>query len=178
MTLELYVDGGVITHNPSPFGGTWAFIIVKPDRSIYQSGYGAFRPGVFGLDTVTNNQTEMYAMLRGLARLPAQDNSLIFSDSNVTLGRVNLGWKWSNLPAVFHEMYRLERLRLVNWPNYFFTLLDGHPTAAQLESRRGKRGNPVSVYNKWCDEKCRKAGKMLMHMSDEETYDNITGVTP
>lgn len=107
MAFELYVDGGVTTKNPSPFGGTWAFIIIKPDLSIYQSGYGAFRPGVFGLNTVTNNQTEMYAMLRGLQAVPGNcDKLTIFSDSMVTIGRVSMGWKWTNIPIELHIQYQ------------------------------------------------------------------------
>jgi hypothetical protein len=35
-------------------------------------------------------------------------------------------------------------------------LLDGHPTQAQLKAGVGKRGNPVSRFNAWCDLECQR----------------------
>lgn len=179
MTLTLYVDGGVITRNPSPFGGTWAFIIMDHIGKVYQAGAGAFRPAHFELDVVTNNQTEMYAMLCGLQAVPSNcDKLAICSDSMVTIGRVSLGWKWTNIPIDFRVQYQAIIQSLPMWRKDFkFTLLDGHPTTQQLLTGLGKRGNPVSKYNVWCDRKCREAGEILMRQS-ADSYRSFSGDYP
>jgi ribonuclease HI len=112
--------------------------------------------------TVTNNQTEMLALLMGLSKLPADFAGTVYSDSAVTLGRVFCGWKWKNVPEWLHRMYRTERARLTHWDQIKYVQLDGHPTKAQLVSGVGKRGNKVSEHNVWCDDACRKAGEQFL----------------
>lgn len=163
MHLCLYVDGGMIKRNPSTIGGTWAYIIVAlADGSIYKQDSGVVTPSDFGVPAVSNNQTEMYAMLQGLKALPVTSLVNVYSDSMITLGRINSGWKWTNIPPFMHEIYKAERKRLIAWPNYFFQLLDGHPTQAQLDYGIGKRGHPVSIHNVWCDEACRAQAEGFM----------------
>lgn len=127
---------------------------------------------------VTNNQTEMLALIVGLEQLPAGFRGTIYSDSQVTLGRVFMGWKWKNIPGWMHRRYQKQRARLLDWDEIKYVLLDGHPTKAQLQAGRGKRGHPVSEHNVWCDEACRKAGEAFMqqvgqnipNMVDELVY--------
>ncbi|HRH46677.1 MAG TPA: hypothetical protein PKY82_33845, partial [Pyrinomonadaceae bacterium] len=66
--VALYCDGGVISMNPSPIGGTWAWcgVNAKGERVIEQSG--AFpapesRP-------VSNNHTEQIAITKALEAMP------------------------------------------------------------------------------------------------------------
>ncbi len=157
MITELYCDGGVIGSNPSAIGGTFAW------RAVHDDKHSITESGVIGADdmgtNVTNNQTEMYALLRGLSRLPDDWVGTVYSDSQVTLGRAFQGWKWHNIPEWMHKLYREQRRRLVNWDQIKYVLLDGHPTRAQLAAGIGKRGHPVSEYNVWCDNACREAGE-------------------
>jgi ribonuclease HI len=155
--VALYCDGGVIAVNPSKIGGTYAWRLLYSDG--LARGAGAVLTVQQNGGPVTNNQTEMLALLSGLMRCPDTWAGTIYSDSQVTLGRIFLGWKWSNIPTWMHKIFQEERKRLVNWEQIKYTLLDGHPTKAQLLSGIGKRGHPVSEYNVWCDKACREAGE-------------------
>jgi hypothetical protein len=79
----------------------------------------------------------------------------IYSDSQVTLGRAFLGWKWHNIPLWLYDRFGFVRKALVNWDKIEWVLLDGHPTKAQLAAGIGKRGHPVDKNNVWCDEMCQ-----------------------
>lgn len=165
--LSLYVDGGVIHQNPSPYGGTWAWVLVDPDENkMVKCESGAFMPGILR-DTlghpyqlVTNNVTEMFAMLKGLHNIEPGKRVYVYSDSKITLGRIWDGWKCKGLPPLLDQWMIEEstRLDLENIPHFH---LDGHPTPAQLISGIGRHGNPVSQWNKLCDDLCREAGELL-----------------
>ncbi len=150
---ELYADGGVIGRNPSPLGGTWAFRLLD-NRKVIDEQAGVITPEQAKLPSITNNLTEMVALVRGLQALPEDWTGTIYSDSQVTLGRVFMGWKWNNIPLWLHHEYQAARKRLVHWDELQYVLLDGHPTRAQLEAGKGKRGGPVSEHNVWCDKAC------------------------
>ena len=160
MIAELYADGGVIASNPSMIGGTYAWRLVYADgREIGQAK--AISMTVMGLP-VTNNQTELLALLAGMTRLPADFAGTIYSDSQVTLGRVFMGWKWGHVPGWMHRIYQTQRSKFTRWHEIKYVLLDGHPTKAQLRAGIGKRGHPVSIHNVWCDEACRQAAEDFM----------------
>lgn len=156
---ELYVDGGVVSVNPSPIGGTWAVVLVESETEEYQCLSGFVDPVTIGSPFVSNNQTEMLAMLKGMNQLPSDFQGTIYSDSQVTIGRVSMGWKWKNIPQYMHEIYQHHRKRLVHWDKIKFVLLDGHPTKAQLFDGIGKRGHPVSKWNVMCDKLCNDRAK-------------------
>lgn len=160
MIKELYVDGGVIAVNPSPFGGTYAYRLVMDDGQCVGAADVVTVAQMGGL--VTNNQTEMLALLEGLKHLPTDWTGTIYSDSMVTLGRAFSGFKWKNIPVWMHKLYQVERKRLIHWDQIKHVQLDGHPTRKQLEAGIGKRGNPVSEHNVWCDAECGKAGAAFM----------------
>src|SRR6266540_3780282 len=160
MIKELYVDGGVIASNPSVIGGTHAIKLIHDDGYTWGSS-AAVSARVMG-SMVTNNQTELLALLRGLQYLPDDWCGTVYSDSQVTLGRAFMGWKWTHIPEWMHELYREQRRRLVNWDQIKYVLLDGHPTKAQLQAGIGKRGHPVSIHNVWCDKACTEAGERFL----------------
>jgi ribonuclease HI len=160
MITELYVDGGVIGANPSMIGGTYAYRLIDEEGVFLGRGHVLTTFQVGG--PVTNNQTEMMALLEGMRRLPDHFAGKIFSDSQVTLGRAFMGWKWKNIPAWMHTIYQEQRARLTYWDDIQYVLLDGHPTKKQLELGIGKRGGPVSVHNVWCDTACREAGEAFL----------------
>lgn len=43
-----------------------------------------------------------------------------------------------------------------------YVQLDGHPTKANLRAGVGKRGNPVSRHNAWCDRECARVGQRFL----------------
>jgi ribonuclease HI len=169
MTLDLYADGGVIGRNPSPDGGTWAFVVVyrETDTEVLR-GMGLVLPIEVFSDKVTNNQTEYLALVNGLEALPEDWSGtpgMIFSDSNVSLGRLFRGWATKNLDPriVTRGTDSVRRIRPKNGQSEVpHTLLDGHPTAAQLKSGVGKRGHPVSKWNALCDKLCNDLSKSFL----------------
>lgn len=149
----LFADGGVIKKNPSLIGGTWAFREVTGDHVINEAS-GFITPMYADVPSITNNLTEMLAVIRALQSVPKDWHGFVNSDSQITLGRVFKSWKWTGIPEWLHEEYRIERRRLTRWDKIQSRLLSGHPTKAELFSGIGHNGNPVSEHNVWCDKQC------------------------
>lgn len=164
---KLFTDAGVALKNPSTIGGMWAYRLLQDGLVVAQaSGFIEAKhfPGA-----VTNNQTEMLALVRGLEALPPDWVGTIYSDSQITLGRAFLGWKWDNIPTWLYNRFGQQRARLENWwPTIQYVLLDGHPTRAQLKAGIGKRGHPVDVNNKWCDEACTQAAQDYLNAEEAD----------
>ncbi len=158
---ELYADGGVIGRNPSKLGGTWAFRVLD-NRKVVDEQVGTITPEAAKMPAITNNLTEMLAVVRGLASLPEDWVGTVFSDSQITLGRIFEGWKWTGIPLWLHHEYQAARKRLIHWDYIKYVRLDGHPTVAQLVEGKGKRGGPVSEMNVWCDKACGYAAKAFL----------------
>lgn len=164
---QLFCDGGVIGANPSAIGGTWAVRLIGDDGQVLREATGWITPQMAQMPIITNNLTEMLALLKGLRALPTDWCGLVCSDSQITLGRAFQGWKWSGIPAWMHEAFRSDVSRLTNWEEFRYMLLDGHPTKAQLAAGVGKRGHPVSEHNVWCDQACREAGERFMRQAEQ-----------
>ena len=166
MIKTLYADGGVIGHNPSGIGGTWAWCLANEADEMIAHGQGHITPAEAEMPGITNNLTEMLALIRGLEQLPVDFKGTVCSDSQITLGRVFWGWKWSNIPGWMHRRFQAARKRLVNFEQITVVQLDGHPTVAQLGAKIGKRGNPVSKHNVWCDRACGEAAQNYLRMME------------
>lgn len=169
----LYSDGGCINRNPSPYGGTWAYVLVDDDdETIIQTAHG-YVPRSHMDGDVTNNQMEFHAIIHGLLRIPNPENlKEVRSDSNITLGRIFKDWSITNIPDWILEERKLalKRYKTRNWTNMLmlkYTLLDGHPTQAQLEAGIGKREHPVSKWNVLCDKLCNdEAQEFLQNLGE------------
>ena len=168
MITTLYVDGGVIGHNPSGIGGTWAWCLVDNSDVRIASGSGYVTPAQAAMPGITNNFTEMLALIYGLERLPVGFKGTVCSDSEITLGRAFWGWQWNGIPDWMHRRYQAARKRLPNYDSLTPLLLDGHPTAQQLADKIGKRGHPVSIHNVWCDRACGEAGQQYLQMMEPQ----------
>jgi ribonuclease HI len=168
MIYELYADGGVIHKNPSQTGGTWAFRIVANGVVVCERS-GVITPLQAGLATITNNLTEMLAVVNGLKTLCSTPRwvGTVYSDSQITLGRVFEGWKWTGIPAWLHADYQTARRGLLCWDQIQHVLLSGHPTKAQLEAGTGKGGRPVSIHNVWCDKRCGEEAEKFGEVTHE-----------
>lgn len=159
--IAVYADGGVIGRNPSPYGGTWAFCHVNPDGARIAEASGTITPVPAGVALVTNNLTELYAVVGGLLALPADWSGVVASDSQITLGRLFWGWALAGIPEWLQNDMDKARRRL-GWANCAPVLLDGHPTRAQLATGIGKRGNRVSEHNVWCDKACGEQARAFL----------------
>lgn len=159
--LDLFTDGGVIGINPSPIGGTWAWCLVDATGKRVCDYSGVITPEQAGLPAITNNLTELLAIVNGREALPYAWSGTICSDSWVSLQRVFLAAKLKNVPPWLID--RLQKLQRDGWfSGCRWQLLDGHPTKAQLAAGVGKRGAPVSIHNVFCDQECTRLARQVV----------------
>jgi ribonuclease HI len=155
MIAGMFADGGVIGPNPSLIGGTWAWCHVDESGQRIAHASGIVRPFLKDAECqpipVTNNNTEMIALTRGLLSLPEGWSGTIYSDSRLALGWVFWGFKHEKVPV---HLYQKAKSALGRLGSVEVVHLDGHPTVAQLQSGLGKRGNRCSEHNVWCDAEC------------------------
>lgn len=158
--LRLYTDGGVVKKNPSPIGGTWAWILVKDDNHIISSHKGFISPKDMQMgDFVTNNQTELLAVVQGLCYLDNYEVVEICSDSEITLGRLFRGSPFKNIPEWMKSALEQEKERLINFKLFTYELMDGHPTAIEVLHGIGKKGHVTSRFNVMCDDMCKQVAE-------------------
>ena len=151
--MRLYTDGGVIGKNPGKDGGTWAWCLVNEADGVTVEGErsGIVEAGWLGLPAISNNVTELAAVVFGLEALP---HGLVpvhwFTDSNVTLLRMTKATcKWNGVPVELKKRALAVRNRIAS-----ATLLGGHPSRSELAAGVRKDGFPVSIHNVRCDELC------------------------
>lgn len=158
----LFADGGVVTLNPSPLAGTWPACLVEDLADPFaeeeyhnyqrtQERSGLILPAEWGIKTISNNFSEAYALLMALRIVRDGYPVYVYSDSLITLGRFFQGWAWKNTPFELQRQC-LAEVKRVKPKGYM--LLDGHPTKKQLKAGFGKRNNPCSEHNVWCDTAC------------------------
>lgn len=150
--VAAYCDGGVMGSSRSTEGGSWAFCHVTAKGIAIAEKSGILIPTA-NWPTITNNYTEYVAALKCLMELPDGWEGTLYLDSEVTRGRIMNGNQTNGIPdglvkKMTDTLARLGKFRAV--------LLDGHPTKAELHLGIGKRGNPVSLHNVWCDAECNK----------------------
>ena len=158
--VAVYADGGLLKVNPSPIGGMYAACHVDADGERVWSASGLILadPSNPLFAVVGNNQCEFRALLAGLEALPDGWIGNVYTDSALTIHRFTDPER-AGMAGIPVDWRRRLGQTLARLGGLFFTLLDGHPTRAQLAAGRGKRGNPVSVHQVWCDELCTKIGR-------------------
>lgn len=98
MITALYADGGVVGQNPSKIGGTWAWCHVNEAGERLLTGSGLITPAEAHVPAVTNNLTELLALVAGIESLPWRWAGTIYSDSWVSLQRVFCEAPLRNVP--------------------------------------------------------------------------------
>lgn len=171
MITEVYTDGGVIGHNPSKLGGTWAFVLLNADGTFEQQS-GVITPAEIGMDVVTNNVTELWAAVEALERLPVGWLGKLYTDSSCTKHRL-LRRKPSmkGVPDVLSDRLFSARKRLPQ--PLRVVLLDGHPNKHHLAAGVGKRGQPVSKWNVLCDKLCTAQAEKFRQENAESLPNKI-----
>lgn len=180
---SLFCDGGCIRKNPSPIGGSWAFVVVDSEGCLLREHSGVIDAKLLGVGGYcTNNVSELYALCYGILDLPAvwwTDAIVdIYSDSECTLGRIFLHQSLNGVPPWLVTMVRNVREHLKKL-RFTYTLVAGHPNRAELElgktiERRNKQGKitqiggvPVSKWNCFCDSLCTAAGEVYLAQMEE-----------
>lgn len=156
--VAAYADGGVVSINPSPIGGTWAYCLIDDQEQIVSSDSGFITPEQIGMETISNNLTEMYAVVKCLEALPPHWPGILHTDSQVTLFRITNGRSFNGLP----NDLRLKCLELRRYRKWRGVLVAGHPNRKELREGKSKRGLPVSKWNVWCDEQCSVQARVLL----------------
>ena len=149
--IDIYTDGGVIGKNPSERGGTWGFVVVKDGKAIYELS-GILRPIDISLPVVTNNMTELWAIMSALEWSNAWTPT-IYTDSIISFYRLTKKKaKWAGIPNDIRERFVAARSRHALPVKAVH--LKGHPTKAMLASGRCPKGTPVSKWNVRADDLC------------------------
>ncbi len=132
---------------------------------------GIILPKDVNLDVITNNLTEMLAVLRGLYSMPEKWHGYVCSDSKVTLDRVFVIREvkdpvvWKGIPSRMTKMYKFVTEK-VDWSSCQRIQLAGHPTRQELIAGH-KEGVRVSKWNVACDWICKSLSKEYMETRDE-----------
>lgn len=166
-SVEIWADGGVILKNPSPFGGTWAWCAVNDKGQIVQSDSG-FVPAI-NSRMITNNDTEMIAVIKALESMPEHWAGTIYTDSAVTIARFKkIG---SGNPELISKINHIPRNVLARAiaardrvGRVGFRLVKGHPTKQDISRgykiKKKEDGSEkriiVSRFNVWCDLECSR----------------------
>lgn len=152
--ITVACDGGLVGTNPSKLGGSYAWIHIGESGNSVAHASGIVTPEFLRITPVTNNHTELIAMLFAIENLPEGWSGAVLCDSYVTIRRVFYGGTMKNVPGWLVErvgavMRRIDRVKCRP------VLLDGHPTKDELARGRGKRGHMVSPFNVFCDRACQ-----------------------
>jgi hypothetical protein len=165
--VDAYPDGGIVYPNPSPHGGSWAVVYVRPMlpndhpqaefvESVEISGH--VTPAEFGLERVENNLMETFAVLQALKLVPpGYTLRAVYGDNVNSLrrGKTPTRGKFKWVPL----WVRNELIEYRGRHDPEFILIGGHPTRKDLGrghrlKEDGTPGLPVSRHNKRADELC------------------------
>jgi ribonuclease HI len=171
LDCRAYADGGLIGVNPSDKGGTWAVRIVDAaGETLLHAASGIIRPKNYpdeadthprvSVRSITNNISELVAVLAALKLMPDGWHGTLYSDSHCTLCRlVNRNPSFAGVPVELYEKTSRARQR---FPGLKTVLLNGHPNEEELASGIGSRGLPTDKWNVACDQECnRLAGRKV-----------------
>lgn len=159
-SMWLFTDGGVILKNPSPYGGSAAYIIVKNAEEVERKSWYLEPRAKSGV--LTNNDAELDAAIEGILRISeiTKESFNLATDSIVTVTRLaKEGYGSGFIPesldkkakARFAEARQILRERYTS-----IYLVGGHPTRKELLLEENRKGFPVSKFNVECDSMCRK----------------------
>jgi ribonuclease HI len=156
---SLYCDGGIIGRNPSKLGGTWCFCWVNEDGQRMRHETGIVTPELIGVESITNNFTELLAAVKALQSVPkAWKNGILYTDSLITLRRLKDSPSFNNIPLPLKEA----TLYLRKYLKFKVKLVKGHPNLAHLEEGKDHKGRLVSRHNVYCDEKCQETAEKYL----------------
>jgi len=119
--IQIYTDGSCLG-NPGP--GGWAYIIVhegKPRRE--SSGQ---------CSNTTNNRMEMMAAIEALKTIPPSQSVVVYSDSQLLIKTMTLGWKRKKNQDLWAELDQLVAGHDITWQ--WVRGHNGHPENEACDS--------------------------------------------
>jgi ribonuclease HI len=167
--VAVYADGGCVSCNPSPYGGSWAWRQVDARGLVPQAMSGLFiacgesscqQSDHWPMPVVTNNAMEFVAVVLALEYLPPGWHGQVCSDSRITLERFFNGARMAGIPDIW-RLRGAEAMRPLDWAHCTPVLVKGHPTRADLATGvHAISGRPVSEHNVRCDAACTRQNVM------------------
>jgi ribonuclease HI len=167
---SVFCDGGLLGTNPNPLGGTWSWCHIYREEMVNHAS-GVVEPHEFKMTTISNNVSELLAMVNCLDALPNGWSGGVYTDSNVTAKRAERprSAKFNGVPQKLIDRLRAVRERLGRLE---FVLLAGHPSESDLiRGRKVKSRLPVSKWNKLCDDMCNK--ERADFEADDAAYERL-----
>lgn len=178
----LYCDGGLALANPSLIGGSiaWCGVASLDTRPRIKGqlpgGLDHDAPRVIAgsayivkpakVESVTNNQVELWAIVRALESMPPGWKGRVCSDSNCSIERIFHNAALKNIPEKMVERMHAA-IAHVDIKACEYVLLAGHPAEDDLEAGfHKKKGLPVSHHQRYCDKQC---GREIERMIAEES---------
>lgn len=138
-TVYIYTDGAC-SSNPGP--GGWAFCEIDPNALENELGVLFHKSGF--VDSTTNNQMELTAILMAVTQLKGTDKTVhVFTDSANAIGWLDGGWRRNN-PSIKSLCEGIEKVCRSKHLTLQFHHVDGHS------------GN---FYNEYVDQLAVKAYK-------------------
>lgn len=161
--VAIYTDAGLLSHNPSEFGGTWAFVAVdEDDRKVFYKS-GVTLTCNLKVHRVSNVVMEQIAIVRAMEAMPEGWSGMILSDCQPALIRVESDYDQthgvSRFPAAENNLpksvSRRSKRAAARLGKVRFVLVQGHPNKKDLIAGVGSKSNlPVSKWNVWADQRC------------------------
>lgn len=172
--IRLFTDAGLLSANPSSIGGVYAFVVVDDDDNITMEKTGIIDACLGYEGVVTSNLAELYCLCYGIMQIPAGSHAGIYSDSEVSIGRVFQAQRRAGVPMWLSQLTDNARLRLANLKKFEYSLVGGHPNRKELElgktiARKGRMGGlMVSHWNVYCDNLCKVEAEKWHESRKEE----------
>ncbi len=152
--VELYTDGGLVGQNGSAEAGTWAWCGVDKAGNLAAVQSGLFRAKQILLRHVSNNVAECAAAIRAILAMPADWGGALFTDSEVTKRRLEVGPQHhDDVPHIMRAWHGTASDR-VRRNHIEIVLVKGHASQAHLDAGRHPGGLPTTPFNSLADRLC------------------------
>lgn len=134
MKVEMYCDGA---SKGNPGHGGWGVLLLCPEKNIRKEICG------YGGDSVTNNQMEILAALKGLEALKLNCDVTIYTDSNYVVQGIN-GWlsSWKSKGWIGTNKKPIANKDL--WEKLDSELKKHTVTAVYVKGHSGIEGNEIA----------------------------------
>lgn len=144
MKIEMYADGA---SKRNPGNGGWGVLLLCPEKNMRKEICG------YGGDSVTNNQMEILAALKGLEALKLNCDVTLYTDSNYVVQGINewlSNWKANNWIGKTKKPIANKEL----WEKLDAQLKLHNVTAVYVKGHSGVQGNEIAdaLANKGIEE--------------------------